>query len=224
MENFDIEKIISGDNRDDVLSDKQWKILNAAIKVFSEKGFDASRTSEIAKEAEVAEGTIFRYFPTKKKLLESMIIPLIIKFINPLLVKSVEKIMTDGTIDIETQFKEIYYDRLQLFKKNSKLLKTVFFEASKHPELLTPIKEKLFPAIYKIVENFIEEKKSIGIINNDLPTYHIVRVMFSQLLGYILLSELFSDFFKKNSDEEDMALLAKTLLYGIIDEEVKNHE
>ncbi|WP_446715397.1 helix-turn-helix domain-containing protein [Caloramator sp. Dgby_cultured_2] len=36
------------------------------MKVFSEKGFEGSRTSEIAKEANVAEGTIFKYFKTKR--------------------------------------------------------------------------------------------------------------------------------------------------------------
>lgn len=41
-------------------------VLKAAVKIFSEKGYSAATTSEIAKEAGVAEGTIFRYFKTKK--------------------------------------------------------------------------------------------------------------------------------------------------------------
>ena len=47
------------------LPEKEEKILKSAIKIFSEKGFSASTTSEIAKDAGVAEGTIFRYFKTK---------------------------------------------------------------------------------------------------------------------------------------------------------------
>ena len=38
---------------------KHHKILQAAVKVFSEKGFYNSRVSEIAKEANVADGTIY---------------------------------------------------------------------------------------------------------------------------------------------------------------------
>lgn len=45
---------------------KQLSILEAAIDVFAEKGFSAAATSEIAQRAGVAEGTIFRYYRTKK--------------------------------------------------------------------------------------------------------------------------------------------------------------
>ncbi len=51
------------------LPEKEQRILEAAIAVFSEKGFSAATTSEIAKNAGVAEGTIFRYFKTKKDIL-----------------------------------------------------------------------------------------------------------------------------------------------------------
>jgi len=43
------------------MSKRQWDILDAATKIFAEKGYAGSRTSDIAKEANVAEGTIFRY-------------------------------------------------------------------------------------------------------------------------------------------------------------------
>jgi AcrR family transcriptional regulator len=49
------------------LTNTQKKIIDAAIKVFSEKGFEGATTSEIAQEAGVAEGTIFRHFSTKKR-------------------------------------------------------------------------------------------------------------------------------------------------------------
>jgi TetR/AcrR family fatty acid metabolism transcriptional regulator len=43
-------------------TDKRERILRAAIKVFARKGFYATRVSEIAKAAGVADGTIFLYF------------------------------------------------------------------------------------------------------------------------------------------------------------------
>ena len=51
---------------------KHQKILHAAIKVFSERGFYNSRVSEIAKEAEVADGTIYLYFKNKDDILISL--------------------------------------------------------------------------------------------------------------------------------------------------------
>ena len=50
-------------------ADKHQKILNAAIKVFGHKGFFNARISDIAKEAKVADGTIYLYFNNKYDIL-----------------------------------------------------------------------------------------------------------------------------------------------------------
>lgn len=44
-------------------------VLNAAAKLFAMKGYNRTSSLEVAKEAGVAEGTIFRYFKTKEMLL-----------------------------------------------------------------------------------------------------------------------------------------------------------
>lgn len=49
--------------------DKQKEILNAALKLFVEFGFHGTPTSKIAKEAGVANGTLFHYYPTKEELI-----------------------------------------------------------------------------------------------------------------------------------------------------------
>jgi len=51
---------------------KHRKILRAAVKVFSEKGFYNSRVADIAKEANVADGTIYLYFKNKDDILISL--------------------------------------------------------------------------------------------------------------------------------------------------------
>ncbi len=47
---------------------KKQSILQAAIEVFSNGSFKNSRISEIANRANVAEGTIYRYFKNKEDL------------------------------------------------------------------------------------------------------------------------------------------------------------
>ena len=49
------------------------KILNAALDLFSEKGFHASTTRNIAKNAGVNEVTLFRHFKTKAALFQATI-------------------------------------------------------------------------------------------------------------------------------------------------------
>jgi AcrR family transcriptional regulator len=47
-------------------------IIDAALKLFSEKGYLGATTREISREAGISEVTLFRYFPTKEKLLEAV--------------------------------------------------------------------------------------------------------------------------------------------------------
>jgi TetR/AcrR family fatty acid metabolism transcriptional regulator len=52
--------------------DKHERILEAAIAVFSERGFHFARISDIAERAGVADGTIYLYFRNKDDLLLSI--------------------------------------------------------------------------------------------------------------------------------------------------------
>jgi TetR/AcrR family fatty acid metabolism transcriptional regulator len=49
--------------------DKRRRILDAAVSVFARKGYFASRVSDIAKKAGVADGTIYLYFRGKEDIL-----------------------------------------------------------------------------------------------------------------------------------------------------------
>ena len=44
------------------------RIVNAALALFQEKGFDATTTKAIARRARIAEGTVFNYFETKEDI------------------------------------------------------------------------------------------------------------------------------------------------------------
>ena len=52
---------------------RREQILETALRLFAERGFDATSTRQIAKEAEIAEGLIFHYFPTKGSLLTAIL-------------------------------------------------------------------------------------------------------------------------------------------------------
>ena len=52
--------------------DKRNAILDAATRVFAERGLTAAPTSEISKQARIAEGTLFTYFKTKDDLINAL--------------------------------------------------------------------------------------------------------------------------------------------------------
>ncbi|MHC1728783.1 MAG: TetR/AcrR family transcriptional regulator [Syntrophobacteraceae bacterium] len=49
------------------------RILDAALEVFSQKGFHTATTDEIAERAGVGKGTLYRYFETKEKLFADLV-------------------------------------------------------------------------------------------------------------------------------------------------------
>jgi AcrR family transcriptional regulator len=53
-------------------ADKRNAILDAATRLFAERGLTAAPTSEISKLAGVAEGTLFTYFQTKDDLINAL--------------------------------------------------------------------------------------------------------------------------------------------------------
>jgi TetR/AcrR family fatty acid metabolism transcriptional regulator len=53
-------------------ADKRAAILRAAIKVFAQKGYFNSKVADIAKEAGIADGTVYLYFKSKDEILHSI--------------------------------------------------------------------------------------------------------------------------------------------------------
>ena len=55
-----------------VVADKREAILRAAIKVFARRGYFNSKVADIAKEAGIADGTVYLYFKSKDEILHSI--------------------------------------------------------------------------------------------------------------------------------------------------------
>ncbi len=66
---FLYEEIMATEAIKEDKSDKYHQILESAIKVFAQNGFHNSTVSQIAKEAGVADGTIYLYFKNKDDIL-----------------------------------------------------------------------------------------------------------------------------------------------------------
>ncbi len=63
---------------------KRRRILRAAINVFANKGYFAARMTDIAEEADVADGTLYLYFEGKEHLLMSIFDDVLGRFIERL--------------------------------------------------------------------------------------------------------------------------------------------
>jgi AcrR family transcriptional regulator len=90
------------------ISDRELSILHAAIKVFSQKGFNGATTKEIAQEAGVAEGTIFRYFSTKKDILHQILMRTVEIVIADMAVPTIEKLLAESQVKHRKQSSKKY--------------------------------------------------------------------------------------------------------------------
>ncbi|AIE61621.1 TetR/AcrR family transcriptional regulator [Bacillus methanolicus] len=166
------------------LTEKQKKIIIAAIESFSEKGYAATSTSEIAKKAGVAEGTIFRHYKTKKDLLVSIVAPMIAKFIAPFVIKDLYKVLDQQFERFEDFLKAMIENRAEFLKNNLPMFKIFIQEIPFHPELKALFKEHIVNKVYERFSELIKHYQDRGQII-ELPAYSIVRLVVSSIFGYL---------------------------------------
>jgi AcrR family transcriptional regulator len=73
MQSHLVYKSIGMARTEKVVEDRRVQILEAALKVFAEKGFDRATNMDIAREAGITAGLIYHYFKSKQAVLEAAI-------------------------------------------------------------------------------------------------------------------------------------------------------
>ncbi|MGE6257790.1 TetR/AcrR family transcriptional regulator [Heyndrickxia sporothermodurans] len=210
-EQYDFLDLLS-ENQEN-MTEKQKRILEAAVEIFSEKGYSATSTSEIAKKAGVAEGTIFRHYKTKKDLLLAIIAPTMAKFIAPIVMKDFYKVLSSDYQNIEDFLRAIIVNRMQFAKKHMPMVKIFLQEIPFHPELKEPFKEHVANQVFERLTLIIETYQKKGEIIN-LPSKSIIRFTATSILGFILARYLI--FPEANwEDEQEIEMTIQFILHGI---------
>lgn len=197
------------------------RILKAALKLFSEKGFAATTTSEVAKEAEVAEGTIFRYFPRKTDLMKAVVILSIEKFGESIAIKPLRDILEDsGGKTLHTIFKEMATQRLELAEKHKDLIKIIWHEMAFNNEIKLAINNHIGRKARAILMDFFEELKKQGKVK-QIPSYLAMRAFVFMIIG-LFVERVHSSFINEEtsiSKEEELDYIIGIFLNGVAIEE-----
>src|SRR2546423_172979 len=64
---------VAASKRDAFIESRRAQFLDVAVRLFAERGFDATTVEEIAKTVGVSKGTMYLYFPTKDALLDALV-------------------------------------------------------------------------------------------------------------------------------------------------------
>lgn len=163
---------------------KRERILRAAIKIFSQKGFFSSKVSEIARSAGVADGTIYLYFKNKDDLLISLF----------------EEKMAEVVADVREQVAagDGALPRLRIFIENHmnllvreagliEVLQVELRQSNKFMKEYVPVK---FLEYLEVISEILELGKREGTFRQELNVTVARRAVFGALdeiaLAYVL--------------------------------------
>ncbi|PED05709.1 TetR/AcrR family transcriptional regulator [Bacillus pseudomycoides] len=208
-----LEELIAATDTDK-RNERQMRILEAAVDMFGEKGYASTSTSEIAKRAGVAEGTIFRYYKTKKDLLLAVVMPTLTKFAAPFFVQAFAKEVLENTYKSYEEFLRVAIrNRFEFAKKHFPMLKILMQEVPFQPELKNEIQQlvekELFSRFKKLIVHFQEQGQII-----EMPTPSVVRLTLSAIMGLILTRFLLLPE-EKWDDEVEIENTIQFILYGL---------
>ncbi len=154
---------------------KHGKIITAATKVFAKKGFFNARISDIAKEAKVADGTIYLYFDNKFDILLSVLEEEIGK-----LTDQIKKAIGDET-DPQKKLAIFARKHLTAMKKNKNLAEVIQVELRQSDKLVREFRNTTFQDYMNIVSNIIKEGQHQQIYRQDILPGIAKRAFFGAL-------------------------------------------
>jgi AcrR family transcriptional regulator len=180
------------------------KIFEVSGRLFKEKGFENTTVDEITKEAGIAKGTFFNYFPTKEALLmyfgEQK---------DELIYDLIEK-ETIKSIPIKEKIKNLLVFLAESYEKDKELTKLLMFEYHRnimHTGLTSDEPKNSIHRLNKILYDFLEKGVKKGEIKNHIELIkaaeNLTAIYFHSLIVW-LKSESDYSFSSDISEKIDM--------------------
>jgi TetR/AcrR family fatty acid metabolism transcriptional regulator len=167
-----------------VRGNKREAILGAAVKVFARRGFHNTRVKDIATEIDVAEGTLYKYFPTKNDILFSLFKEKWSELTSDLRRK------IKPLDDVNEKMMVILTTIVDVFKTNRDLAELFLIEIKQSSAFLnSPVVESMADFL-DLIEEILKEGVAKGVYRKDLDTKAARMMIFGAaqgvLLGWIL--------------------------------------
>lgn len=138
---MDLKVVKSGDSTSPRRNNERpQQILNAAIELFRDNGFEGTRLEDVADKAGVSKATIYLYFDSKEDLFFALIrehvVPMVDQTINEL-----ERF--EGTAAAFLTYKAHGMGRMLAHTNHGAILKLVVAEARRFPEIADYFREQV---------------------------------------------------------------------------------
>lgn len=185
------------------------RILKSAEQLFAQHGYEATTTRELAQAAGIAEGTLFRYFPTKKAILTDVVTLGWVELLTDLLTELSQMQNYQG-------IHQVLHHRMLNLHKNWPRLKVCFVETQAHPELQAKIQTDVIDKMTDVAETFFATAIERGIYRPMNPKIlaHVFLGMFA-IAGFSQ-SSLLEPGASMQSLQEMSEGLADIFLHGVL--------
>lgn len=175
------------------------RIIEAAIKLFSEKGFNGTTTKEIAETAEVNEALIFRHFSTKRDLYGAII---------------EKKISEEPGIELSLEaHRDSKDDRLvftaiasRMFEKcgrDPSFMRLLHFSALEGHDLSDMFFDTYVEYINMLISDYIDTRIKDGEFKKLNPLYSS-KAFIGMVVNQIIVQELFGEKKKNKTDYKEL--------------------
>jgi TetR/AcrR family fatty acid metabolism transcriptional regulator len=157
------------------VSDKRETILRAAIKVFAQKGYFNSKVADIAKEAGIADGTVYLYFKSKEEILHSVFD------------RAMEEFIAEGKREIseietaEGRLRRIAQLHLEKLGADRDLAVVFQVELRGSTKFMEEFSGGGFAEYLDIIKKTIEDGQKTGVFRKDLKAITGAKILYGAL-------------------------------------------
>lgn len=199
----------------EVSSNTEQTILNAAKKIFIEKGKEGARMQEIADEAGINKALLHYYFRSKQKLFEAVFLEAFGKFLPKInMLVTSEK----GFLEILEVFVQNYID---LILENPHIPAFVLHELNQNPENLAQFMGSQIPHLPMLFDK-IELEISAGILKPIDPKQLVVNIIGLCVFPFVARPIIQKVFFENDETAYQQFLIdRKTEVYNFILNSIK---
>jgi len=156
-------------------TEKYYRIIKAATKMFARKGFYKTRISEIAKEAKVADGTVYIYFENK----DDILISLFEEQMKAVMDNMVEQISEET--DPAKKLEKFALIHLQLIEQNPNMAEIIQVEVRQSSKFMKEYKNEKFVQYLDLIAEIVREGQEKRIFKKEVIPGMAKRAFFGAL-------------------------------------------
>jgi TetR/AcrR family fatty acid metabolism transcriptional regulator len=156
-------------------SEKYYRIIQAATKIFARKGFYQSKISEIAREAQVADGTIYIYFENK----DDILISLFEEQMRVVLDNMVRQISRED--DPAKKLEKFALTHLELIEQNQNMAEIIQVEVRQSSKFMKEYKNEKFAEYLDLIRDIIRQGQEEGVFKKEVIPGIAERAFFGAL-------------------------------------------